>query len=122
MAVVDLLQTFEVSRKSGVVHLRSGAQEANIFFREGKVVDADLGRLRGEEAIYRALIWNEAQFEVEFCAVKNGDLMGTSTQGILMEGMRRVDEWGRLLEQLPPLATAGCFEGSSTTSQLLRAA
>ena len=105
MAVVDLLQTFEVSRKSGVVHLRSGTQEAHIYFREGKVVDADLGRLRGEEAIYRALIWNEAQFEVEFCAVKNDDVMNTSTQGILMEGMRRVDEWGRLLEQLPPLAT-----------------
>ena len=28
-----------------------------------------------------------------------------STQGILMEGMRRVDEWGRLCEQLPPLTT-----------------
>ena len=106
MAVVDLLQTFEVSRKSGVVNLRSGgSQEAHIFFRDGKVVDADLGRLRGEEAIYRALIWNEAQFEVEFCAVKNEDIIGTSTQGILMEGMRRVDEWGRLLEQLPPLVT-----------------
>ena len=26
-----------------------------------------------------------------------------STQGLLMEGMRRLDEWGRLLEQLPPL-------------------
>ncbi|HEY2516615.1 MAG TPA: response regulator [Polyangiaceae bacterium] len=105
MAVVDLLQTFEVSRKSGVVHLKSGTQEASIYFREGKVVDADVGHLRGEEAIYRALIWNEAQFEVEFCAVKNEDIMGTSTQGILMEGMRRVDEWGRLLEQLPPLTT-----------------
>jgi DNA-binding response OmpR family regulator len=105
MAVVDLLQTFEVSRKSGVVHLKTGVQEAHVYFREGKVVDAELGRLRGEEAIYRALIWNEAQFEVEFCAIKNDDLMNTSTQGILMEGMRRVDEWGRLLEQLPPLTT-----------------
>jgi DNA-binding response OmpR family regulator len=105
MAVVDLLQTFEVSRKSGVVHLKNGAQEAHIFFREGKVVDADQGRLRGEEAIYRALIWNEAQFEVEFTPVKNDDIIGTSTQGILMEGMRRVDEWGRLLEQLPSLTT-----------------
>ena len=105
MAVVDLLQTFEVSRKSGVVHLKSGAQEAHVYFREGKVVDADLGRLRGEEAIYRALIWNDAQFEVEFSVVKNDDIIGTSTQGILMEGMRRVDEWGRLLEQLPSLTT-----------------
>jgi DNA-binding response OmpR family regulator len=105
MAVVDLLQTFEVSRKSGVVHLRSGAQEGHIYFREGKIIDAELGRLRGEEAIYRALIWNEATFEVEFKAIANEDIIGGSTQAILMEGMRRVDEWGRLCEQLPPLAS-----------------
>jgi len=106
LAVVDLLQTFEVSRKSGVVHLRSGgAQEARIYFRDGKVVDAELGRLRGEEAIYRALIWNEALFEVEFKPIANDDVIGGSTQAILMEGMRRVDEWGRLCEQLPPLST-----------------
>ncbi len=105
MAVVDLLQTFEVSRKSGILTLRNGAHAANIYFRDGKVVDAELGPLRGEEAIYRGLIWNEAEFEVVFCPVKNDDLINTSTQGILMEGMRRVDEWGRLLEQLPPLST-----------------
>jgi DNA-binding response OmpR family regulator len=105
MAVVDLLQTFEVSRKSGVVHLKSGTQRAKIYFRDGKIVDAEVSRLRGEEAVYRTLIWNEAEFEVEFSPVKNEDIMGTSTQGVLMEGMRRVDEWGRLLEQLPPLAT-----------------
>jgi DNA-binding response OmpR family regulator len=105
MAVVDLLQTFEVSRKSGVVHLRSSGLEGHVYFRDGKVVDAELGRLRGEEAIYRALIWNEATFEVEFRPIANEDVIGGSTQAILMEGMRRVDEWGRLCEQLPPLTT-----------------
>jgi CheY-like chemotaxis protein len=105
MAVVDLLQTFEVSRKTGVCHLHGGTHEAHIYFRDGKVVDAELGRLRGEEAIYRALIWNEAQFEVEFKSIANEDVIGGSTQAILMEGMRRVDEWGRLCEQLPPLTT-----------------
>src|SRR5579863_8328062 len=105
MAVVDLLQTFEVSRKSGIVHLRSSGQEGHVYFRDGKVVDAELGRLRGEEAIYRALIWNEASFEVELKSINNEDVIGGSTQAILMEGMRRVDEWGRLCEQLPPLAT-----------------
>jgi CheY-like chemotaxis protein len=105
LAVVDLLQTFEISRKSGVVHLSGSGLEGHVYFRDGKVVDAELGRLRGEEAIYRALIWNEATFEVEFRAIANEDVIGGSTQAILMEGMRRVDEWGRLCEQLPPLTT-----------------
>lgn len=105
MGVVDLLQTFEVSRKSGVAVIHDGARDAYIYFREGKVVDAELGKLRGEEAVYRALIWTEGSFEVEFRPVQNEDIVPTSTQGLLMEGMRRVDEWGRLCEQLPSLTT-----------------
>jgi len=105
MGVVDLLQTFEVSRKSGIARISDGRRETRIFFRDGKVVDAELGRLRGEEAVYRALIWIAGNFEVEFCPVANEDIIPTSTQGLLMEGMRRVDEWGRLLEQLPSLRT-----------------
>jgi CheY-like chemotaxis protein len=105
MGVVDLLQTFEISRKTGVGKIGNGRKEARIYFRDGKVVDAELGRLRGEEAVYRALIWNSGHFEVEFCPIDREDIIPTSTQGLLMEGMRRVDEWGRLLEQLPPLAT-----------------
>jgi DNA-binding response OmpR family regulator len=105
MAVVDLLQTFEISRKSGVVNLRNGEAQARIYFRDGKVIDAELGRLHGEEAVYRTLIWNEASFEVDFKPVTNDDLIGVSTQALLMEGMRHVDEWGRLCEQMPPLGT-----------------
>ncbi len=105
MGLVDLLQTFEVGRKSGVARVESEGRVATIFFRDGKVVDAELGRLRGEEAVYRTLIWSGGTFEVEFCPVDRSDVVPTSTQGLLMEGMRRVDEWGRLLEQLPPLET-----------------
>lgn len=105
MGVVDLIQTFEVSRKSGLARISDGSREALIYFRDGKVVDAELGRLAGEEAVYRALIWSSGNFEVEFHPVSNEDAISTTTQGLLMEGMRRVDEWGRLLEQLPPLAT-----------------
>jgi DNA-binding response OmpR family regulator len=105
MAVVDLLQTFEVSRKTGVVHLQGTGAPGHIYFRDGKVIDAEVGRLRGEEAIYRALIWNEATFEVEFKTIANEDIIEGSTQAVLMEGMRHVDEWGTLCEQLPPLGT-----------------
>ena len=103
MGVVDLLQTIEVSRKSGVARITDGKRHATVYFRDGKLVDAELGKLRGEEAIYRALLWSSGNFEVEFKPVDNPDVIPTSTQGLLMEGMRRVDEWGRLSEQLPSL-------------------
>jgi len=103
MAVVDLIQTIEISRKSGVIHFTSGSRRGAIFFRNGKVIDAECGSLQGADAVYRLLIWVDGQFEVEFKNVRRKDVIDLSSQGLLMEGMRRVDEWGRLLEQLPPL-------------------
>ncbi|HRI66309.1 MAG TPA: response regulator [Polyangium sp.] len=105
MGVVDLLQTFEVSRKAGIVHIHNNGQDAHIYFRDGKVIDAVMGRLAGEEAVYRVLLWSEGNFEVEFCKVDVPEVIGSSTQGLLMEGMRRMDEWGRLCESLPSLHT-----------------
>src|SRR4051812_9619755 len=106
MAVVDLIQTIEISRKSGVIHFtHPDGKRGAIYFRNGKVIDAELGRLGGEEAVYRLLVWSEGEFEVEFKHVRRKDVIELSSQGLLMEGMRRVDEWGRLCEQLPPLDT-----------------
>ncbi|MCA9673681.1 MAG: DUF4388 domain-containing protein, partial [Myxococcales bacterium] len=108
MAVVDLIQTIELSRKSGVIqfHAEGGPDDgkiAAIYFRDGKVIDAEMGSLQGEDAVYRLLTWNDAEFEVVFRTVRRREVIEMSTQGLLMEGMRRLDEWGRLLEQLPNL-------------------
>jgi DNA-binding response OmpR family regulator len=102
VAVVDLMQTIDVSGKSGVASIESRGRQAKFFFKNGQLVDAQLGRLKGEEAVYRALTWTRGTFDVEFRAVDCPVVIETSTQGLLMEGMRRVDEWGRLAEQLPP--------------------
>lgn len=106
MAVVDLIQTVELGRKSGIVHFTNeqGRQGA-IYFRNGQMIDAEQGRLQGEAAVYRLLGWSEGLFEVEFKVIRRNDVVQRSNQALLMEGMRRVDEWGRLLEQLPPLDT-----------------
>jgi DNA-binding response OmpR family regulator len=103
IGVVDLLQTIDNSKKSGVLHLTSKAIRGAIYFRNGNPVDAELGSLHGARAIYRALVWTEGTFEIDFRDVRREDVIQTSTQGVLMEGMRRLDEWGRLLEQLPDL-------------------
>jgi CheY-like chemotaxis protein len=118
IGVVDLLQTFELGRKSGVARLHSGPHEAVIYFREGKVVDAEHGRLVGEEAVYRCLIWTGGTFDVDFLPIDQPEVINTSTQGLLMEGMRRVDEWGRLCEQLPPLETVFVVDSAQLAERL----
>ncbi len=106
MGVVDLIQTIEIGRKSGKIKFtRDDGQVGYVYFKNGKVIDAEVGSLTGERAVYRLLVWNGGTFEIEFGPVERPDVIELSSQGLLMEGMRRVDEWGRLLEQLPPLDT-----------------
>ncbi|RKH06576.1 response regulator [Corallococcus sp. CA053C] len=104
MGVVDLVQTFEIGRKTGVISIQ-GERTGTVYFKEGRVVDAELGRLKGENAFYRLLNTFEGQFDVQFTTLDRPERIEVSTQGLLMEGMRRLDEWGRMLEQLPPLET-----------------
>ena len=103
VGVVDLVQTIELNRKSGIIHIvnRDG-RRGSIFFRDGKVIDAEVGRLSGAQALYRLFSWSEGQFAVEFKHIRRHDVVDMSVAALLMEGMRRLDESTHLLENLPP--------------------
>ncbi len=106
MGVVDLLQSAALGRKSGVLHLRtSEGRRAAIYLRNGKVIDAELGRLVAEDALYRLLVWTEGEFEFEPKQIRRKEVIEASSEALLFEGMRRLEEWGRLCEQLPPLGS-----------------
>src|SRR5262249_24228963 len=102
ITVVDLLDIVEANGRSGVIELRgpSGAP-AGIYFRQGKVVDAEVGRLSGAEAIYRLFSWAEGTFEIQFRSIRRKDVIDRQPAQIVVDGMARLDEWNRLLHQLP---------------------
>jgi CheY-like chemotaxis protein len=95
LALADLLQDICGAGATGVVRLRCGAQEAYIFFRGGNVVDAQLGPLRGEEVVYRTLLWDDALFDVKFRPIPNEDVIQCTMQTLVTRGMDRVDAWLR---------------------------
>ncbi len=103
MGAVDLIQTLELGNKSGEVHFVNGKNRGCIYFRKGKIIDAEQGNLRGGDVIYRLLNWTEGTFKIDFKEVGREDKIGTSNQSLIMEGMRRIDELGKIQEELPPL-------------------
>src|SRR5690349_17731179 len=91
VAVVDLLQTIAVSGKSGVASVTRGERQAWLYFEKGQVIDAEVGDLRGEEAVYRTITWTSGVFDLEFRAIDRERVIDVPYQGLLMEGLRRVD-------------------------------
>jgi CheY-like chemotaxis protein len=106
VGVVDLVQTIELNRKSGIIHIvNRDTRRGSIFFRDGKVIDAEVGRLSGANAIYRLFSWSEGQFAVEFKQIRRHDVIDTPMAPLLMEGMRRLDESAHLLEKIPSVSS-----------------
>jgi len=103
MGLVDLLSTIDLGRKSGVLELEAPQGRGLVFFRDGRVVDAKINKISGASAVYRMLLWTDGRFEIRFGPCSANEVIEMSTQGLLMEGMRRIDEWQRMREQLPPL-------------------
>jgi CheY-like chemotaxis protein len=109
LGVVDLVQALAAGHKTGVVRVtRAGGGAGTMRFREGRLVACEAGRLAGEAAFHRLLRWREGGFFVEAGAGASGagrepGAIASGTHELLMEGMRRLDEWGRVVEGLPPL-------------------
>jgi DNA-binding response OmpR family regulator len=91
IALVDLLQSLESTRTTGVVHVLHEGREARIYLRDGDIVDAELERSRGSDVIVRTLTWHPASFRVEPGPVDNDDLLECSTDALLMRVIDRLD-------------------------------
>ena len=114
IGLVDLLQLIETGRKTCVLHVATTAEQsggfvakeeerARVYCRDGQVIDAEVGPVHGREGLYRLLLWNDGVFEMEFTQLGREDVVNTTTQALLIEGMRRLDEWSVLQPRLPDL-------------------
>ncbi len=92
MNVIDLFQSLEMGQKSCVLTLSRAAEKCQIFLENGQVYDAVLGNVTGDDAVYKVVEWNDGTFEIDFSGKSPQRRTTRSTQGLLMEALRIVDE------------------------------
>lgn len=97
MSVIDLLQSLEMGRKSCLLTLTRRGDKCELFFDEGQISHAVFAELQGDEAVYRVVQWSgeEGTFEIDFARRSDMRTITRSTQGLLMEGLRLLDESNR---------------------------
>ena len=96
MSVIDLLQTLEMGRKTCALVLSTPSGECQMFFTEGQIVHATSGDLSGDAAVFQAVGWSgSGSFEIDFEARSSRQTTTRSTQSLLMEGLRLLDEANR---------------------------
>ena len=107
----DLLQLLSTSRKSGVLVVHSDRHVGKIFFRKGQIYFANMENqfnIGPRKALTRMLGWTQGSFELEppdESAVL--EEMDDSTEGLLIESMRQLDEYKVAIEKIPDVTSAG---------------
>jgi DNA-binding response OmpR family regulator len=102
--ILDLLQSMELAKKSGLVHCQNArGQRGSLYLHDGKAIDAEVGRLRGEAALYRLITWRDGEYRVDLIDVLRPARITENTSSLILEAARRFDEWNSLCMTLPPL-------------------
>src|SRR6201997_2346866 len=92
MNVIDLMQSLEMGRKSCQLTLTKDGDKCEVFFVEGQVKHATYGSLVGDEAVFKVLRWTGGNFQLDFEGKTDKESTQLNTQGLLMEGLRLIDE------------------------------
>lgn len=111
ISLFELCQFLMVMRRSGTVRVKSGKRTATLAVRDGQIVSVVDDELQhGEEAFYRIACWNEGTFDFVPGPV-SGTGIGVSTDGLLLEAARRLDEG--------EMAAEGAADGAGSRVQNL---
>ncbi len=92
LGLPDMVQVLFHGRKSGNLRIRAPEGAGEIHFAEGNVVNALWGELRGEEAFYAMLKLTDGEFGLDPAFRSASRVIDQSSEALLLEGMRRMDE------------------------------
>jgi hypothetical protein len=106
----DLLQLFATSKKSGVLVIRTESDDVGkIFMRKGIIYYAsinDLDDVPPMKSIFRMLTWQKGLFDLDPPDEREfSSEISLSVQEVLMEGLRQLDEFNEIRNELPDLNT-----------------
>ncbi|MBZ5520969.1 MAG: response regulator [Acidobacteriia bacterium] len=99
MNAMDLLQSLDMGHKTCSLTLSNNGEQCQLFFNDGQINHATYGNLKGDEAVYKVLTWTGGNFEINFTGSSDQQTTTRSTQGLLLEGLRLLDESNRDTEE-----------------------
>lgn len=95
MGFPELVQILAQGRKTGALKIRSAGDAGEIHFVGGDIYQAAWGRQRGEDAFYAMCRLRTGEFSLDPNFKAEQRAIQTSAEGMLLEGMRRMDEESR---------------------------
>lgn len=99
-SLVDLFQLLSSSSRTGRLLIDHPEGKAKVYFDKGKVVHADFEQLKGDAAIYELFKNEQGSFEFGVGLPSPEISISQSTENLLLEAIRRVDEYRNRQSQI----------------------
>jgi CheY-like chemotaxis protein len=101
--LVDLIQTLENNKKTGVLILYHARDEGKIWFYEGNIHDARYRNFQPIAALQKMVSWSDGDFSISFVDEKYDKLIEEDNQQILLDAIQYIDQRNRLLQVIPDI-------------------
>jgi len=99
--LLDLIQTLETSKKTGVLVLYRARDEGKIWFYEGNIHDAKFRNFHPIPAIQKMISWSDGDFLISFVDEKYEKLIEEDNQKILLDSIQYIDQRNKIIHTLP---------------------
>lgn len=120
-SLVDLFQLLASSARTGRLGVDHPEGKAKVYFDNGRVVHAEFGANKGDEAIYALFADERGNFEFQIGLPAPDATVETATENLMLEAIRRLDESSRQSVLLPddavPLYTRNVPSASTLSLQ-----
>lgn len=93
ISLFDVCQFLMLNRKTGTLTVRSDTRAVYLTFHEGQLLNAvDDAFREGEDVVLQAVQWDHGEFVFDLGPVPTERRIDASTENILLEAARRLDE------------------------------
>jgi hypothetical protein len=99
--LIDLIQTLENSKKTGVLVLYRARDEGKIWIYEGNIHDVKYRNFQPIPAIQKMISWLDGDFLISFVDEKYEKLIEQDNQQILLDSIQYIDQRNKIIQTLP---------------------
>lgn len=102
--LIDLFQMIDESKNDAELILSYNNKNANIHFKEGKIVNAELINFSGEAALHKLIFWSKGNFQIKFHKPSFlKETIQSTNQEILLILAHDLSEFDQIYRGLPGL-------------------
>lgn len=92
LELADIIQVSCLGKLTCALKVTMGGEAGTIFFREGEIVHASCGDVKGKEALFQILLWRRGNFETLDDVLPPEETISEDWHHLLLEGAQKIDE------------------------------